>query len=106
MSIGNRSDLIRKIKAVVPFAEFPDASCGQIGGDGFSIEINLGKSEQVKEFAFHVRGEDIAAYIVADILAALELRALDCGTGDFFAPKDPAEGIRRWRDYRDEVCGR
>lgn len=100
--IGTRSDLIKKIKAVVPKADFSDPSWGKIEGKDFSIEINLGDDEELTSFAFHVRGSDEAALIVARILKQLNLRALDSGTGEFLELKNPAKGLRIWRGYNDK----
>ncbi|MBI3851455.1 MAG: hypothetical protein HY298_14445 [Verrucomicrobia bacterium] len=43
--IAPRSEIISKIKAVVPTADFSKPSDGVIDGPGYSIEVNLGKSE-------------------------------------------------------------
>ena len=52
--IGMRSEIIKKIKKVVPEANFSDPSWGTIDGDGFSIEVNMGDKEECNGFAFHV----------------------------------------------------
>ena len=84
-SIGARSEVIRKIKKVVPCADFSDASWGIIDGEGFSIEVNPGLDEELRSFAFHVRGGDEAARVISEILTSLNLRALDTSTGEIFA---------------------
>lgn len=103
--IGRRSDLIRAIAEVVPSADFSDPSWGIIGGDGFSIEVSMGSDEIVDCIALFVRGSDIAAGVVADIVGRLGLRALDAGTGDFFNPATAAGSLRKWWAYRDRVTG-
>jgi hypothetical protein len=104
-SLGARREIIAKIQSVVPTADFSDAAWGLIDGPGFSIEVNLGKKEDVDGFAFHVRGGDMAAFIVADILAHLGLRAFDMGSdsGLFSIGPDGSDGQKKWREYRDTV---
>jgi hypothetical protein len=41
-----------------------------------SIEVNLGESDPVEGFAFHIRGGDKALFVVAEIPDMLGLRAL------------------------------
>jgi hypothetical protein len=103
--IGRRGDLIRAIGEVVPSAEFSDPSWGVINGDGFSIEVSMGRDETVDCIALFVRGGDTAVGVVADIIGRLGLRALDTGTGDFFDPAAAVGSVQRWRAYRDRVIG-
>jgi hypothetical protein len=103
--IGLRSEVIGKILTVVPFADFSDPSWGIIDGQGFSIEVNLGDNEMLNGFAFHVRGGDLAAFAVADILERLGRRAFDPNskTGIFTITQDGSDGQQRWCAYRDRV---
>lgn len=105
--IGLRQNIIRDIVSAIPSANFSDPAWGLIDGDDWSIEVNLGDEEEVKSFAFHVRGGDAAAGVVGAILEKLKLRALDSQTGDFFlAGPEAVESFRKWRAYRDSVIGR
>jgi hypothetical protein len=61
----------------------------------------MGDEEQLNTFAFHVRGGDLAAFAMADILRHLRLRALE--NGIFELHGDPTAGLRRWRQYRDRL---
>ena len=101
--IGTRSEIIREIQDVVPFADFSDPSWGKIDGDKFSIEVSLGKDEELSSFAFHVRGDNEAAAVVSEILIGLKLKAFDTGTGEFFDHSQAAAGLQRWREFRDRV---
>jgi hypothetical protein len=100
-----RSALIERVKDVVPEADFSDPTWGNIEGPDYSIEINVGDEDPVKSFAFHVRGGDLAAGIVAAILERLDLRGVDSGRedGGFFDPESAQDSLRRWRAYRDQV---
>jgi hypothetical protein len=104
--IGPRALIIEKIKEAAPSADFSDASWGRIADDSWSVEVNLGKQEDCKHFAFHIRGGDGAVGVVAAILQHLGLRAVDSQTGDFFEPGPKAlESFRNWRAYRDRIVG-
>src|SRR5947208_16697213 len=72
-SVGTRRENIEKICAVVPRADFTDPCWGVNDGAGYSIEVNLGKEEELDGFAFHIRGREISAFVVADILWVLDL---------------------------------
>jgi len=104
-SLGKRADILRKIKEIVPFADFTDPAWGHINGEGFFIEVNLGEDTEVNGFAFHGRGGDLAVGVIADILDHLNLGALDGGNHDngFFDPERSIESLRKWRAYRDYV---
>ncbi len=102
--IGTRQAMIEKIKEVVPTANFSDPAWGLIDGGDWSVEVNMGKEEECNGLAFHVRGGDGAAGVVAAILQHLNLRAVDSQTGDFFVPGPKAlESFGQWRRYRDQV---
>lgn len=105
--MGKRADVIKKIKEAVPSADFGDPAWGLVQGEGWSIEINMGATEDCSGFAFHVRGGELALGIVAVILEALNLRALDPQSGELFvAPTGANESVRRWRAYRDRAVKR
>lgn len=104
--IGKRSEIIQKILEVVPFADFTDPSWEIIDGPDYAIEVNIGKHEIVDGFAFHVRGGDTGAGIVADILGHLNLRAIDPNSeSSFFERESAVQNLRKWRDYRNQVIG-
>ncbi len=104
-TIGRRSDIIEKIKEVAPFANFSDPAWGTIDGADFSIEVSLGSDDIIDSFAFHVRGSDLAAALVSEILTRLNLRAFDGGTGDIFNHERASAGLEQWRSYLQKVLG-
>ncbi|MEM6820159.1 MAG: hypothetical protein AAF578_15375 [Pseudomonadota bacterium] len=104
--IGGRSDVIATITAVVPEADFSDPSWGLIDGKDWSIEVNIGDAETCSGFAFHVRGGDQAIGVIDTVLRALDLRAIDAQTGEFFvAGPDAQASLSKWREYRGTVVG-
>jgi hypothetical protein len=105
--IGSRNHLIAKINELIPGVDFSDPSWGIVDGEDWLIELNMGREEDCKSFAFHVRGGDGAICVVAAILEHLALRAIDGHSGDFFTSSAEAlESFRRWRAYRNHVMGR
>jgi hypothetical protein len=107
-AIGRRPEIIGRILEVVPFADFSDPAWGRIYGSDFSIEVNMGDDDPVFGFAFHVRGGDIAAEVITDILLHLGLRAFDptAPSGIFKVGEDPVIGLRRWREFRNSVLNK
>lgn len=104
--LGSRSDIVAGIMRVVPTADFTTPEWGRIEGTGFSIEVNLAPGDPVTSFAFHVRGDDNAAHLVADILDELDLQALDPqAPGGVFTRQTATLSLERWRHYRNEVLG-
>jgi hypothetical protein len=105
-SLGKRSAIIERIRAVVPAADFSDPSWGVIDGDGWSIEVSMGDEQECRSFVFHVRGGDGSVGAVEAILRDLGLRAMNSETGDFFVSGSAAlDSFRKWRAYRDQVAG-
>jgi hypothetical protein len=104
--IGPHAEIVKKIIEVIPTANFANPAWGLIDGGGWSIEVNLGSDEICEGFALHVRGGDEAVGAVAEILARLDLRALDSQTGEFFEAGPIAlASFRKWRAYRDRSVG-
>jgi hypothetical protein len=101
--IGNRADVVRQIKEVVPGADFSDPSWGRIEADDWSVEVNMGTNEECNGFALHVRGGDAVVGVIAAVLDHLNLRALS-QTGEFFvAGPEALESFQKWRAYRVQV---
>jgi hypothetical protein len=101
--LGTRHDIIAKIREIVPTAVFPDKSWGKIEGPGLDVEIRLGDTEILTDFAFHIRGSEASAACVADVLRHLKLRALDSSSGEFFELNRPVDGVQKWKEYRDQI---
>jgi hypothetical protein len=106
-SIGLRSDLIRRIRQVVPSVRFETLHWGCIDDPNCSLDINLGDRDEVLSFAFHVYGGDYAPFVVGEILRYLNLRALDPAslTGIFGTDAGFAAAFQRWKTYRAQAIG-
>ena len=104
--LGSRAELIAAIRDVLPAADFSDPAWGTLEEADYSIEFSVGDDEEVGSIMLHVRGGDAAAATIDKLLTHLGKRALDCGAGEFFEfDGRSAEGLRRWRAYRDRVLG-
>lgn len=102
-SLGERAGLIAKIQSVLPTADFSDPAWGEIVTPDFVVEFNMGQSEVVDSIMLHVRGGDAAVGLVAEVLARLEMRAIDCSEGEFFDQSVSVDSLGAWRAYRDRV---
>lgn len=104
--LGKRSDIIAKISAIFPKADFSDPTWGLLQVPGCAIEFSMGEDETVDSFAMHVRGTDACPDIVAHILSGLGMRALDPQSESGVFEQDPnlrAKSFERWRSFRDHV---
>jgi hypothetical protein len=105
--LGKPQEIIARILEVAKDADFTNPEWGTIDGPDFSIEISISNRAEISGFAFHVRGGDEAAFVIADILQYLGLRAFDpnSDTGIFSLHGDSLAGFQRWRSYRNQVVG-
>jgi hypothetical protein len=77
-TIGSRSRVLEAIGRLAPTADLSDPSWVVIEKDKtYHIEVNLGSDEDLSSFAFHVAGGVEAERLIADLLTALNMRALD-----------------------------
>lgn len=102
--LGRRSDVIEAVRRAVPGANFSDPAWGRIDGPGFSIEVNLGDSEELGSFALHVRGrtwppESWRTSSTSSGTAPSTPRATQAS----FPAAHAVESLRAWRSYRDTV---
>jgi len=105
--IGPRSEIIAKIRAHLPACDFSDPSWGRLDAPGCIIEISLGE-ECLTSFCLHVRGDARAPAVVADILDAAGVQAIDPSSETGIFERDPVlrkQSFERWRAYRDKVVG-
>lgn len=106
--IGSRTEQIERIQQIIPGADFSDRTWGHIDGPDYSIDVSLSEDEMQSMIAFFIRGDDAAAFVAADIITGLGLRAFDTGSneGTIFPGKDVTEGLRHWRRFREQALRR
>lgn len=102
-SVGPRTDLISRIREIVPRADFTNPDWGVFEGDGFSIEFQMGEAEHCRSMTLLVRGGGNPAPLVAALLDRLQLRGIDCQTGEFFDLEAARASYDSWQRYRDQV---
>ncbi len=102
--LGPREDVIARIKAAIPAADFSDPSWGVILEDDWSVEVNVGGDAICDGFGLYVRGGgEEAMDCVATILQATGTRGVDMQTGEFFERGAASESFGVWQSYRDQV---
>ncbi|MBK5258389.1 MAG: hypothetical protein JJE51_02275 [Thermoanaerobaculia bacterium] len=101
--LGTRDEVIAKIRAKFPDADFSDPSWGTLVRDGYSIDICVNGDDIATAITLHVRGADGAVDAVNTLIAALGARALDSWTSEIYEPAIALHSIRRWRAYLQEM---
>jgi hypothetical protein len=102
-SLGPRASIVEKMLEVVPRANFSDPTWGLIDTEDGSIEVNIGREDPIDGFMLHVRGGPRTLDVVLGLLHALDLRGIDCQSGEFLDPDQARKSFDRWRGYRDQV---
>jgi hypothetical protein len=103
--LGNRSELIARIREVVPSADFSNPDWGVYEAHGYSIEFNMGSSEICGSVMLSVRGGGDPVPIIGRLLDHLQTRGIDCQSGEFFDTETARESFGAWQRYRDQVVG-
>jgi len=75
--IGKRSELIAKIKKIVPDADFSNPSWGVLKRPDCYIEFNMGDKQECDGFGLHISGGNSVFSVISDILKYLGLKAFD-----------------------------
>ena len=107
-SIGNKSDIIAKIKETFPDVKISDSSWLILENEICSIEFNIGHEENVDSIMLHVRGEESETINeILDLLERLNVRAVDTTTGEFIENKQNIKkGLMHWKKFRDSILKR
>ncbi len=104
-AIGSRSEIIARIKALYPEANFSDPSWGQLFLPDCIIEFPMGDEEVLESLAMYVRGD--GGDVVARILAHFGLRAFDTASESGLFEMDPvrrAQTSKRGGSYLSAVA--
>jgi len=103
-SIGNRNDIITKIKATFPEVNITNPSWLVLENDKFSIEFNIGNEDIVDSIMLHIRGDESVINVVLELLTNLNVRAVDTTTGKFVdIQENPKRGLNKWREFRNNI---
>ena len=104
-AIGLRSEIIAKIKALYPEANFSNPSRGVLMLPDCVIEFPMGDEEVVDMLSMFVRGD--GGDVVARILAHFGLRAFDTASESGLFEFDPVlrtQTSKRWGSYLAAVA--
>lgn len=115
--IALRSEIISKIKAAIPQADFSNPSTGKIESDrriltsdrrfstlDYSVEVVLGTNDMCYSITLIAGGDQRCVDFVSAIVTNLNVRAFDTGSGDWFKPgADAASGFRQWSEWKERV---
>lgn len=93
--IGEREELVARVKDVIPFAEQQDNDWLFVQGDDIdlSIQFHMEDAKQVRYMVVHVHGGGQSAACVGALLRHLGLRAHDTATGELFDGLSLDEGL-------------
>jgi hypothetical protein len=71
-------------------------------GDGFSLEISLGATEEIVYLWIAVRGDMKALSMIAEIVETFALRGVDLQRGEFFDAEEARKSFGEWRAAVDQ----
>lgn len=107
LPLGPAAQVRAAVSAVLAGVDWSDHTWGLYGGDGFSIEFNVGKEDPIQNMMLHVRGGGEAIPDIMRLVVANGWVALDCSTSEFLDPTAPSdEGWVGFQKYRDGVFKR
>jgi hypothetical protein len=107
LPLGAAAEVRRAISAVLSGVDWSDCAWGLYGGDGFSIEFNVGKEDPIQSMSLLVRGGGDAIADIMKLVVANGWLALDCSTSEFLDPAAPSdEGWVGFQKYRDKILKR
>ncbi len=98
--LGPREAVLRRLREAFPSLVSSHPAEAVLHGEGFSITFDLGPWEPVPRIRLVVHGSgDEVLDVIGQIAAALDVRALDCGFGDFMRfRRDADSGRLVWLD--------
>ncbi|MEV4758591.1 hypothetical protein AB0J86_26290 [Micromonospora sp. NPDC049559] len=95
----------QRLRAELPDLDLSDPAWGQLVGQTWSMELNIGSEEPVNSVMLHVRGSgDEVLSVITQIVAATGGRALDISTGEFLTgDPDETAGWHGFQRYWDRI---
>lgn len=93
--IGEREDLVARIRKVLPMLDRQDNDWlfAKAPGIDLSMQLHMEDSSRVRYIVVHVHNGEQGAASVAAVLRELGLRAMDTATGDLFDAVTLEEGL-------------
>lgn len=104
LPLGPAAEVRDAVSAVLLGVDWSDCTWGLYGGDGFSIEFNVGGDDPIQSMMLHVRGGGDAVADIMKLVVANGWAALDCSTSEFLDPAAPSnDGWAGFQTYRDKI---
>ncbi|MBK6341561.1 MAG: hypothetical protein IPM12_02920 [Flavobacteriales bacterium] len=93
--IGNRDELIARIREAIPFIDQVDSDWLFAKGDDIdvSFQLHMEDATQVRYMVAHVHGGEQSAACIGALLRQLGLRGHDTATGELFDGLSLDEGL-------------
>jgi hypothetical protein len=102
--LGSRSDVLRSLRAALPFADYSDETWVRVDLPDLCMEISVGPDDPVSGIAFHVRNGALARPAIAEILGQLDARAFDPqADSGIFDLNAAASSFARWQQFKLSV---
>lgn len=107
---GLRADVQARLGSLVPgicFSFVKDSLWGVWSGPNCSLEISLGKDENITYVWIAARGDHTVALAkITEILEALTLRGVDLQRGEFFDLEAARTSFQDWRQSVEQFRGK
>jgi hypothetical protein len=100
--IGKRADVVAKLRAALPTADFSEPQWVKLHGDDYSLECSIADDDPLYGITLHIRGSEAVLTHIAEVLNTFGLRAIDSWTGEFFDPEVAPHSLARWRSYIED----
>jgi hypothetical protein len=101
--LGPHRDVQAALLKELPEIDLSDPTWGDLNGETWSIELNIGHEDPVDSIMLHVRGsgDDVLSGIFR-IAAAVDCRVIDCSDGEFLVPGDTSNR-HAFQAFRDRI---
>ena len=102
-TIGDKLDIINKIKEIAPDLNDSDNSWLVLENNKFSVEFNVGKNDSLDSIMLHIRGDESVMGFIKELITKLQLRAVDMATGEFINFSNHPIGLKLGTENRDFI---
>lgn len=105
-SLGSLAVVRETVTSVFAGTDWSDPHWGIFSSEIGSIEFNIGKEDDVRGVALHVRADDAIVDGILLLCERLACQAIDLSDGSFLEQSDnPSRNLQKWREYRDQIVG-
>ena len=102
--LGPAGEVRQRISDLLQGLDWSDPTWGLYGGDGFTIEFNVGKDDPITNMMLHVRGGGDAIAAITKFAKPLGWSVLDCSTSEYLDYDHPSQaGWEGFQAFRDKI---